>query len=59
MEANTHQLSNELGDDYPTKIIYMAGSTFAVLCLGFCILGFIGFYFLRKSIRKKKAALLN
>jgi hypothetical protein len=54
MEANTHQLANEIGNNYPSKIIYLALSAFIVICLGFMTACYIGYYFLRKNLRQNK-----
>ena len=47
-------MSNDIGDDFEPWIIYLGLAVFAVL-LGLVLMGLgIGFYHLRKNIRKIK-----
>ncbi|MDB4534269.1 hypothetical protein N9242_05295 [Vicingaceae bacterium] len=51
IEASTHQLSLELGNDYPVWIIYLAMSIFAMICAGLFIACKVGHYYLKKSTK--------
>jgi hypothetical protein len=53
IEATSHQLTIELGNNYPTWIIYVCMSFAAFTSAGFSFVCYLGFYHLKKSLKGK------
>lgn len=52
IEATTHQLSLEIGGDFKPWIIYLSLAVFAFTLAGLAFLCYLGYYYLKKNIKK-------
>ena len=57
IEATTHQPSIEIGENFQPWILYLCMGIFAIVLAGIGVACGVGYYYLRKSLRKQLASI--